>query len=89
MEWSRNQLLSPDVLVDTIKNLSSSKIKEKELLDLFQFETDEKKKKKGSMENDGGYKSPGSLQRDLEATLGGGGGCPVPLAWDDLITGSS
>lgn len=34
------------MLVDTIKNLSSSKIKEKELLDLFQFETDEKKKKR-------------------------------------------
>ena len=32
--------------VDIIKNLSSSMIKEKELLDLFEFEADEDKNKK-------------------------------------------
>lgn len=48
MGWSgratRNRLLSPDVVIDRKQNPSSPQIKEKELLDLLQFEADEEEK---------------------------------------------
>ena len=70
--------------VDIIKNLSSSTIKEKEFLDLFEFEADEDKNKKQkkiwSIETGGGYKSPGSLQRPGSCSQGGGPGA-ARLGW--------